>query len=588
MVAVAGVESYTAVAAGTAQPDDWATTYNTDYFIKDADDDYEPNAQSDWATALAYGLYKKTVSAPTFAANKYYSRTGSGADASVGVTAKYPGTFGNNLRVDINKRTYKVFDGTAVVDKPFWNMIVSVIDASGVKSAVENLTFVYELANSTDAIPYYEEIQSSYVDLTAGANVTDDTEFDTSYVYLANGTDWMPLDSQSSTDLVAKMTALATARYEGTNGDGAGVNYKSAIAELVNVDAQTVNIYYNMEWVYTQLVGTANFDGVFSLLKDKLAYNHNRVISPGWDDQNIAQFTDSDFADINELSPIHVRLMDVAYYSRCATAFIDSPLSLARSKMYDDGDITGYAQMLSEYAMNRLGSSTDINLLLYATHSALFAPWGQYTYVGTSKQNLASPGFLALMISRAQILNQAIQYEWALPTNRKHNLKIGKMQYPVPKKILDIWQPSQNNGGVGVNVITLIPDLGTNIWGNSTLYNRPPATYQALANLSTRLLVNAVEDVAYRCGIAITFQYNNNQAYSSFYAGVTPILDTMRNVGAIDDYYVKMSADINGLDHVNANTVIGKIYLVINGVINDIYIDLIALPQGTNLDQFRG
>jgi hypothetical protein len=61
----------------------------------------------------------------------------------------------------------------------------------------------------------------------------------------------------------------------------------------------------------------------------------------------------------------------------------------------------------------------------------------------------------------------------------------------------------------------------------------------------------------------------------------------MKNVGAIDDYYVKMAADINGLDQVNANTVIGKIYLVINGVINDIIIDLIALPPGTDLNQYR-
>ena len=124
--------------------------------------------------------------------------------------------------------------------------------------------------------------------------------------------------------------------------------------------------------------------------------------------------------------------------------------------------------------------------------------------------------------------------------------------------------------------------------GNSTLYEVPPATYQALANLSTRYLVNAIENIAYKAGISITFQYNNDEAYSKFYAAVTPILDTMKNVGAIDGYYVKMAADINGLDQVNANTVIGKIYLVINGVINDIVVDLIALPPGTDLTQFQG
>ena len=193
------------------------------------------------------------------------------------------------------------------------------------------------------------------------------------------------------------------------------------------------------------------------------------------------------------------------------------------------------------------------------------------------------PSFLALLIHRAQVLNQAAQYEWILPTNRKHNLKIGEPDYTVSTKLLNIWQKLD---GVGVNVIAKIPDLGTNVWGNSTLFDVPPATYQALANLSTRWLFNAIEDVVYRCGIAITFQYNNSQSYSKFYAGVSPILDTMVNVGAIEDYKIKMSADINGLDQVNANSVIGKIWITPVGSISDITVDLIALPQGTSLTGF--
>ena len=190
-----------------------------------------------------------------------------------------------------------------------------------------------------------------------------------------------------------------------------------------------------------------------------------------------------------------------------------------------------------------------------------------------------SPSFLALMIQRAQILNQPIQYEWALPTNRKHNLRIGKLDWTVPKHLLDKWQ---SNEGVNINAITTLPDLGTNIWGNSTLFDTPPATYQALANLSTRLLVNAIEDVVYRVGLSITFQYNNDQAISKFYAGVSPILDTLKNVGAIEDYKIKMNPDIRGLDHVNVNTLIGKVYIKVFGVVNDIDVDLICLPPGAD------
>lgn len=360
---------------------------------------------------------------------------------------------------------------------------------------------------------------------------------------------------------------------------------------LYEVDVvKASNIRYR-EWLYTFARGVPVPDaahyGVYDLLKDKLTYNPNRILTPGWDDQDILYLSEDDRpVEIRTISPLSLKIMDVAYYSRCATGMIDIPKSLARAYVFDedlDPNKEGYAQKLARYIPD--DTAGDVNGSLYQSHSALFAPWGRYTYVGTSKQAAASPSFLALMIQRAQILNQAAQYEWILPTNRKHNLRIGKMDYNVPKKYLDKWQTLE---GVGVNVITKIPDLGTNIWGNSTLFEVPPATYQALANLSTRYLVNAVEDVIYRVGIGITFSYNNEQAYNKFYAGCTPILDTMKNVGAIEDYYVKMSADINGLDHVNANSVIGKVYLVVNGVINDITCDLVALPPGVDLSQFRG
>lgn len=494
-------------------------------------------------------------------------------NTSFNIKAKYPGTFGNSLMC-VLKQVPTSRDADGKVDKCYWNLITYVIDASGVKTALENLIFVFDVDNSDDSILHISEIESKFLTFSVTGTLTDtentkfkiDTVGDTiPSVYLEGGK-----DRSDAGDAVA----LAKTRY--------GVefcNYIEALTEAVKDEAAKPTLYYK-EWLYTYAIE------VYDLLKDKLTYNPNRVISPGWDDQDIAELGgELEDSRLDRISPIHIKLMDVAYYSRCATGMIDIPKSLPRSSVYNEDTSTGvegYAQMLARYTPSN--SAMDVNGSLYHTHSALFAPWGQYTFVGTSKQNAASPSFLTLLIQRAMLLNQPLQYEWALPTNRKHNLKIGKMDYTVPKKVLDEWQKLE---GVGVNAITTLPDMGTTIWGNSTLYEVPPATYQALANLSTRYLVNAVEDIAYRCGISITFQYNNEQAYNKFYAGVTPTLDTMKNVGAIDDYYIRMAADINGLDQVQANTVIGKIYLVINGVVNDIFIDLIALPPGTDLNQFR-
>lgn len=504
-----------------------------------------------------------------------------GESGQVTVTAKYPGTFGNNLRVNLVK----------VPNRDYWNLVTYVVDASGVQTAVENIVFVFNVANSTDSVLHVDEVESNFVKVAATGTIDDTAEYDPQTTLLSGGADkpaWDATEGSTVTgaSILAEALNLAKARYENAGYPEAEFTASPYYTEGFQVrqsdsslDELTASIIYYNEWLYTYACR------VYDLLKDKLAYNPQRVISPGWDDQNVSAISGEPFTGkLTTLSPLHLKLMDVGYYSRCATALLDIPKCLPRSKVYNEatGEAEGYAQMLARYEPPN--AAYDINATLYHTHSALFAPWGQYKYVGTNKLNPASPSFQALMIQRAMILNQSAQYEWALPTNRKHNLALGTLDYKVSKKLLDEWQKLE---GVGVNVITQIPDLGTSLWGNSTLYEVPPATYQALSNLSTRYLVNAVENVAYRCGVSITFQYNNEQAYNKFYAGVTPTLDTMKNVGAIDDYYVRMAADINGLDQVNANTVIGKIYLVVNGVINDIIVDLIALPPGTDLNQFK-
>lgn len=498
------------------------------------------------------------------------------------IKAKYPGTFGNSLRVLLTPVSRKVLVDGNLEDRNYWNIVVYVVDSSGVRTAVENLVTVFELDNSTDSIMYVEELDSDFIEFVGYESIKDtdtiDTTNDNNVTTLTGGSD----KEASSDDAAAMMQSAinyAKSRYGTTTETPKYIEALTTLSADPNLDTATAEIRRYREWCYTYACT------VYTLLQDKLSYNPQRIISPGWDDQNISEINESVVTHLSIISPIHRVLMETAFRSRCATALIDIPKCLARSGVYNESTKSGeegYAQLLARYTPSN--AITDVNGSLFATHSALFAPWGQYTYVGTSKQSTASPAFLNLMIQRAMILNQSLQYEWALPTSRKHTLRVGKMDYTVPKKVMDEWQKLE---GVGVNIITRIPDLGLTCWGNSTLYEVPPATYQALSNLSTRYLVNAVENVAYKCGISITYTYNNSQAYNSFYAGVTPILDTMKNVGAIEGYYVRMSADIDGLDQVNANSVIGKIYLLVNGVVNDITVDLIALPPSADLDQYK-
>lgn len=507
------------------------------------------------------------------------------------VYAKYPGTFGNSLLVTFTPKTY--YSAQDHDEHAYWMATVYVQDASGYRNAVESFVFASAVEDATDSIPYIDDVESAFVvfkdiDYSVLEVAISIQAYNGTNVYtgpLKNGSDGVEVTSSNVSTIETRTAAQITRRFtlagrSSSAEDSLEAVYKGAIAEVFS-DSSTVG-FVKLTALYARELHYTMAADVIKLLTDKLAYNPDVLVLPGWDDIDFAYLegidpsVESSAVTIEDISPLHAIMLDTAYFSRCAVAYLDIPRSIEKKDVYD------YAQVLSRYQSTTAGTSGP-NAALFNTNGALIVPWGQYRYVGTGRNNIANPAFESLMIERAMILNQAAQYWWALPTNRRHNLKLGKLDYDVSKKYLDKWQSLE---GVGVNVITNIPELGLSVWGNSTLYEVPPATYQALANLSTRKLFNSIEDLVYKVGISITFAYNNDQAYSKFYAGVTPLLDTMKNVGAIDGYYVKMAADINGLDQVNANTVVGKIYLIVNGVINDIVVDLIALPPGSDLSVY--
>ena len=536
--------------------------------------------------ANGYDVLVCRLSPGTSAVGKFSTEpSGSSSNASstskeLQVSAKYPGTFGNNLVV--------VLKQINTMGTKYWNVIIYAVDAAKTRTSLENLNFVLDPDHATDSILYIGEVESNFIIFEGYQDISsDDVTFSENSIQLEGGSD-VAAKSSDAQAAIAKAVEYATERFNLVSDTPSECSYIVTLSGLAaDIDANVAEALKYREWTFTYATKVLN------LLKDKLTYNPNRLVSP-WDDQNFYELGATEpIGRFETLSPMHVKLMDVAYYSRCATALLDIPKSLARQGVWindDDATKEGYVQKLCRYEPVLYFTGTG----LYTSSSALFAPWGQYTYTGTNRQAPATPSFLALMITRAMILNQANQYEWALPTVRSTNFKLSKLDYTIPEELLNLWQSRE---GCRLNVITNLPEVGACVWGNSTLFEVPPATYQALANLSTRYIFNAIQDVVYKVGIGITYQYSNANAYDRFYAGVTPILDAMSNLGALvkgadvpgrddlDDpgYYVTMAADINGLDSVNANSVIGKIVIRTAGVIEDITIDLIALPQSAAL-----
>lgn len=529
--------------------------------------------------------YQTAVTLLTSGYDVLVCRVGSGAVAEgkfvaegtngIGVKAKYSGTFGNNILCTL-KSVPTARDTTGKVTRCYWNLLVYVVDNTGVKTAVENLAFVCDIENSTDTLLHISEVESDFVNLSILGKFYDtEVEFvdsleDDATITLTGGTD-------NCKYVDGDAVKFAKRRYPTPAASGSeDMAYVKALSSALQ--AENVSDNDKKAWTIQELNYSNAFEA-YELLKDRLTYSPEFIICP-WDEFDFAKF-DSEWDKTYGISAMSQKIMDVAYWSRCAAGLIDIPRCLGRSQVWEEGKDTassGYVQQLSRYLPADAAMTIDSNL--YSSHCAVFGPWGQYTYSGMSKKQPASPAFLYLLMNKGMLNNQPVKYFWQLPTNRSHNVDVGKLDYTLNKKVLDEWQ---GKDGVGVNAITSLPHTGITYWGNSTLYEVPAATYNALQNLSTRNLMNAVKDIVFRAGLSITFSYNNSEAYSKFYTACSPLLDTMKTVGAIVDYKIRMSDALDGTASVNANSVIGKIFLTVNGVITDIDVDLIALPSNVDL-----
>ena len=316
----------------TAEPADWAANYAS-YFTKTGEDTY----------AAVQGV-PATV-APAFATDTYYEKVTVAGD-KLNIKAKYPGTFGNNIVVTIKK--------VVTLGQTYWNAIVYAVDASNVRTSLENLTFVFDIGNSTDSILHISEIESQFITfsgyegLTEASEIAGDETFgsDVPTIRLADGSDTA---AQNSTDEVANILTqaqnYAKDRFALVSSAVDTLDYIKAIPNATT----DLNVAYAIrfrEWTFTYATK------VFDLLKDKLSYNPNRIITP-WDDQNFYELGATDpKLHFGTLSPMHVKLMDVAYNSRCATALLDIPKSLARDGVWNDSTSAsneGYVQKLCRY-----------------------------------------------------------------------------------------------------------------------------------------------------------------------------------------------------------------------------------------------
>ena len=245
------------------------------------------------------------------------SSSGSNGSGSLIITAKYPGTFGNSLKVTLTQKSYGTMS--------YWNLIGYAVDSTGASRPIENLVFVFNPEDSTDSIYTIDELQSKFFDFKVVGTINENEMATTEAKVLAGGSDVADASSQDASAIMADAIALAEVRY----GSGSSAGYLFALNSVKDLVSKTTAeaIRFN-EWVYRYVTGSpvdsaTGVNSVYDLLKDKINYNPNRVISP-WDDHDILAIDPNyDVSQGMYPSPLTLELLEVSTRTTCGFCFID-------------------------------------------------------------------------------------------------------------------------------------------------------------------------------------------------------------------------------------------------------------------------
>jgi phage tail sheath protein FI len=132
-----------------------------------------------------------------------------------------------------------------------------------------------------------------------------------------------------------------------------------------------------------------------------------------------------------------------------------------------------------------------------------------------------------------------------------------------------------------VNPIATFPGVGTVIYGQKTLQQKP----SALDRVNVRRLLIALKSYIGQLGEQIVFEPNTQVTRNKFLNQVNPYLESVQQRQGLYAFQVVMDETNNTPDVVDRNQLVGTIYLQPTKTAEFIQLDFNILPTGTTFGQ---
>lgn len=514
------------------------------------------------------------------------------------ITAKYPGSFGNNLFISISQITTKnlaesyQYANISVyyVDQEVNYEWDSTANKAVVKSrVVKNVTRLETKRVSTNpSDPYYfEDVEFDFINIVPSSTAREELAIVWSNIN-ADPTSPQQYSGFPTIQLKYYVDNALTYNYCACMDGGTDFAYSSNVLEKLKAGFKGYIPYtpaggsptwspsdvtaYNSD-VYGDTgiikVTYANIVKMYNDFSDPYIYDFDFITSGGfvyreYDSTGAQTYPESSNNEefYTGITPIHQAMLNLVETRQDCIALFDV------TPEYDPDDaLVNYSRMLN------------------TSYGTMHFPWCYVNDPDIAQHLiLMSPSYVFLYTFLSNLDNNVDSQKWFPPAGVKRATArvVKKPYFEMGSVLLNKWQ---NDTTARVNPIMRLKQYGYVIYGQYTnLEAIDMYTHSALESLNVRLISNVVKKKIFDVCLNLAFEPNTENLWNKFYAQMDEFLRYMKYNEGVYDYRIVMDESTVTTDDINHLRCPGKVYIAPTRTAEFFDIDFIITEAGAKFN----
>ena len=514
------------------------------------------------------------------------------------ITAKYPGSFGNNLYISISQITTKNLAESyqyANISVYYVDQVVNYKwDSTANKAVVDsrivkNVTLLETKRVSTNPSDpfYFADVEFDFIEIIPSDNARTELSIVWSNI---DGDPTSPQQYSGFPTIVLKYYIgnsltynFASCLYGGTD-----FGYSSDVLEKLKAGFKGYIPSGSSTWTQTDVTNwkadvygdsANNKTGIIPIIYGNIVSMYDNFTDPYIYDFDFITSGGFVYREYNESgAQTYPESSNNMEYYTGVTPIHQAMLALVEQRQ----DCIALFDVTPEYDPNYI---TEYSRMLNTSYGTMHFPWCYVADPDIAKHNiLMSPSYVFLYTFLSNLDNNVDAQKWFPPAGVKRATArvVKKPYFEIGSVLLNKWQ---NDTTARVNPIMRLKQYGYVIYGQyTTLEAIDMYTHSALESLNVRLISNVVKKKIFDVCLNLAFEPNTENLWNKFFAQMDEFLRYMKYNEGVYDYRIVMDESTVTTDDINHLRCPGKVYIAPTRTAEFFDIDFIITEAGAQFN----